>query len=273
MTWRHRVRDLVDSNRFQNAITAVIVINAITLGCETSDRLMEMAGDLLHAIDRIALGIFVVELGLRFYAYRTRFFRDPWNCFDAIIVSVSLAPSSAGLSVLRSLRILRALRLVSRVPSMRRVVSALLAAVPGVGAIIGLLVLIIYIAGVMTTSLFGATSPNYFGDLGTSLFTLFQVMTGENWPDVALSVMESQPMAWIFFVVYILLSTFVVLNLFIGVVVSAMESQVGDETRADLDEREERERNRDAVLLSELRALRSEVEALRQDRMGDTARP
>ncbi|MQA85802.1 MAG: ion transporter [Streptosporangiales bacterium] len=277
MTWRERVRGLVDSSPFQHAITVVIVVNAATLGCETSPALVERFGSVLHAVDRTALGIFVVELCLRLYAHRARFFLEPWNCFDFLVIGVSLLPTSGGLSVLRALRILRALRLVSRVPSMRRVVAALLSAVPGVASIIGLLALIVYIAGVMATKLFAGASPEYFGNLGVSLFTLFQVMTGEGWPEVARDVMDAQPMAWIFFVVYILLSTFVVLNLFIGVVVSAMESQVRSETQADLDEREEREEEREekmnAILLAELRALRVEVEALRAERLRDGRTP
>lgn len=269
MTGRDRIRAVVDSGRFQAAVTAVIVANAVVLGCETSPGLMARFGPVLHAADRIALGIFVAELALRGYAHRAAFLRDPWSVFDALVVGVSLLPASGGLSVLRSLRVLRVLRLISAVPSMRRVVAALLGAVPGVASIMGLLALVMYVAGVMATKLFAAPAPEYFGDLGTSLFTLFQVMTGESWPDVARTVMESQPLAWIFFVVYILLSTFVVLNLFIGVVVSAMESQVREETKADLDEREEREGQANALLLAELRALRAEVAELRQERMDD----
>ncbi|MQA87846.1 MAG: ion transporter [Streptosporangiales bacterium] len=271
MTWRERVRALVDSPRFQQAIIAVIAVNAATLGLETSPALMEEIGGALNAVDRTALGIFVAELALRVYAHRARFFRDPWSCFDALVVSVSLLPNSGTLSVLRALRIVRALRLITAVPSIRRVVAALLAAFPGVVSIIGLLALVIYVAAVMTTNLFAAASPEYFGDLGASLFTLFQVMTGENWPDVAGEVMAVQPLAWIFFVVYILISTFVVLNLFIAVVVSAMESQVRAETEADLDQREQREEEREAkrntAVLAELRALRADVEALRADNL------
>jgi voltage-gated sodium channel len=255
VTSRDRVRSVVDSERFQNFIIAVIVINAIALGLETSPAMMERYGDALHALDRMALWIFVVELAARLYVYRLRFFRDPWNCFDLLIVGIALVPSSGSLSVLRSLRILRALRLVSIVPSMRGVVSTLLTAIPGMASIATLLLLMLYVAGVMSTKLFGATAPEYFGDLGTSLFTLFQVMTGEAWPDIARQVMEEHPMAWIFFVIYILLSTFVVLNLFIAVVVSAMDEQDEQESARD-------QAHLDTVL-QELRALRTEVQELR----------
>src|SRR5262249_15508902 len=159
---------------------------------ETSDVMLARYGDILHVIDHVALGIFVAELVAKLYGHRLRFFRDPWNCFDFLIVSVSLLPSEGTLSVLRSLRILRALRLISAMPSMRRVVAALLGAVPGMASIFSLLALVMYVAGVMATKLFARASPHYFGDLGTSLFTLFQTMTGEAWPDVARDVMAKQ---------------------------------------------------------------------------------
>jgi voltage-gated sodium channel len=225
VTWRDHIRKVVDSRRFQNLIIAIIVINATTLGLETSPQLVERHGDILHALDRIALWIFVAELTARLYAHGPRFFRDPWNCFDLLIVG------------------------------MRRVVSTLLSAIPGMASIAMLLMLMLYVAGVMSTKLFGATTPEHFGDLGTSLFTLFQVMTGEAWPEIAREVMAEHPRAWIFFVSYILLSTFVVLNLFIAVVVSAMDEQ-GDEESA-------RDRAHLETVLHELRALRAEVQDLR----------
>lgn len=263
MTWRQRVRAVVDARRFQQAISAVIVLNAITLGCETSPALVAEIGGVLHVIDHVALWIFVVELVARLYAHRARFFADPWSWFDLIVISVSLLPHSGTLSVMRALRILRALRLISLVPSMRRVVSALLAAMPGMASITGLLVLVLYVAGVMATKLYGATAPEHFGDLGTSLFTLFQIMTADGWSDIARTVMDEHPSAWIFFVVYMLITTFVVLNLFIAIAVSAMENHVSDDLHADLERLEEREQATDGLVLDELRALRAEVRQLR----------
>jgi voltage-gated sodium channel len=221
---REKVRRLVEARRFQHAIIAVIIVNAVTLGAETSAELMSRAGGLLHTLDRIALSIFVAELVLKLYAYRWRFFRDPWNVFDLIVVGIALVPTTGAFSVLRALRVLRVLRLISVVPSMRRVVATLLAALPGVSSIVALLVLVIYVAGVMATKLFGEVTPHYFGSLGRSLWTLFQVMTGEGWPVVADEVMSHSPMAWVFFLIFILISTFVVLNLFLAVMVNAMET-------------------------------------------------
>jgi voltage-gated sodium channel len=293
VSWRERIRTLVEGRRFQQAIIGVIIINAGTLGLETSVHMRAEFGDALHVIDQVALGIFVAELLAKLYAYRWRFFRDPWNCFDFVIIGISLLPTSGGLSVLRSLRILRALRLVSAIPSMRRVVAALLGAVPGMASIFSLLALILYVAGVMATKLFGHTS-DYFKNLPTTLFTLFQVTTGEAWPDVARDVMEEQPAAWLFFVIYILTSSFVVLNLFIAVVVSAME-EYEDDVQEERQERQEQQKRRERqergeprqdepaadrlpeangqgeraeasneALLAELRALRDEVRSLRE---------
>ncbi|HRV79351.1 MAG TPA: ion transporter, partial [Thauera sp.] len=168
---------LVESAAFQRFIVAVIVVNAITLGLETSPTAMQQAGGLLLALDRTALAIFVVEIVLKLIVYRQHFFRSGWNVFDFTIVAITLAPTGEGLQVLRSLRILRALRLVSVVPSMRKVVNALLRAIPGMSSVLTLLLLVFYVAAVMSTKLFGASFPDWFGSVGESFYTLFQVMT------------------------------------------------------------------------------------------------
>ena len=263
---RARARELVERKGFQRLVIVLIVFNAVTLGLETSERMTASYGGLLHVLDRVTLAVFVGELLLRLYGYGWRFFRDPWNIFDTLVIGIALVPATGPLSVLRTLRVLRVLRLVSAVPSMRRVVSGLLAAVPGMASVASLLALVIFVAGVMATKLFGTIAPLYFGDLGTSLFTLFQIMTGEAWPDIARDVMAAAPLAWIFFVIYILISSFAVLNLFIAVVVSGME----DEVTSDLAEAEERnavaQARSDAQILEEVRALRAEVAQLRAER-------
>ena len=114
------LHNLVSSPGFNIAITAVIVINAITLGLETSPRAMALAGPLLHAIDTAALWVFTVEISLKLWLFRSRFFREGWNVFDFVIVAVAWLPAAGPLSVLRALRIMRVLRLLSVVPQMRR---------------------------------------------------------------------------------------------------------------------------------------------------------
>ncbi|MCY7411891.1 MAG: ion transporter [Salinibacterium sp.] len=254
---RERVRVLIEDVRFERAIAALIVANAITLGLETSPAVVARFGGLLHVIDRTVLGVFVVELLSRFFVYRTRVFHDPWRVFDFVIVGIALMPASGAFSILRALRVLRVLRLVSLVPSMRGVVSALLTALPGMASIVGLMALVLYVSAVLATNLFRAIAPEFFGDLGTSLFTLFQVMTVEGWPDIARRVMAQSPYAWMFFVAYLLIATFMVLNLFIAVVVNAMQSQVTEDLKG---EGEAHTR----LILDEVRSLRQEIEALRR---------
>ncbi len=253
---------IVESSRFQHFVIAVIVINAVTLGLETSPTVMAQAGGLLLALDRAALLVFVVEIAMKLVVYRLRFFRSGWNVFDFTIIAITLAPVGEGFAVLRSLRILRALRLISVVPSMRKVVSALLKAIPGMGSVVTLLLLVFYVASVMTTKLFGSDFPEWFGTIGASFYTLFQVMTLESWSmGIARPVMETHPYAWVFFVMFILLTTFAVLNLFIAIVVDAMSEVEQDEqakTRALVDV------DHDEVLI-ELRALRAELAALRNE--------
>jgi voltage-gated sodium channel len=199
-------------------------------------------------------------------AYGRRFGNDPWNIFDFLIVTIALVPASGPFSVLRALRVLRVLRLISMVPSMRRVVGGLLAALPGMASIAALLSLILYVAAVLGTNLFRSVAPEWFGDLGTTLFTLFQTMTGEGWGEIAREVMAEAPLAWIFFVVYILVSSFMVLNLFIAVVVSAMEGQVKAEARAQEDERAADEQMVNRMILEELKELRAELVVMRPER-------
>ncbi|MEU8202954.1 ion transporter [Streptosporangium sp. NPDC049046] len=253
---RERVRSSLENPLVERFVIAVIVFNAITIGAETSPFLIERIGGLLHVADRIVVAIFVVELAARLYAYRGAFFKDPWNWFDTIIVAIALVPASGPASVLRALRILRALRLVAAVPSMRKVVSALLAATPGMASIVGLLALVMYVFAVLATQLFGEVAPDYFDELPTSLFSLFQIMTGEAWPDIADQVMDEIPWAWTFFVIYILMTTFVVLNLFVAVVVNAMDDY---NTSAE----EQRTEDKLNTVLQELSRLNATVEAMR----------
>ncbi|ATE53987.1 MULTISPECIES: ion transporter [Actinosynnema] len=267
MVLRERVEAFLDGPAFQRFIIVVIVVNAVTLGCETVPALMASHGWLLHGIDRLALAVFVAELTARLYAERLRFFRDPWNCFDFLVVAISLVPATGVLSVVRSLRILRVLRLISIVPSMRRVVTALVRSVPGLLSLSGLLVLLLYVGGVIAINLFRPTGDERFADLGSTVLTLLQITTGDGWSDVMRDLMERQPLAWIFFVCYLLVGTFTMLNLFIAVVCNAMEHELSPERPAVTASPEPG--TADQVVLAELRALRAEVQALRLTSAGD----
>ncbi len=261
---RGRVQRLTESRAFNLFVTVVIVVNAITLGLETSGAAMAAAGPLLTVLDVAALAVFVVELLLKIYAQRLQFFRQGWNLFDFIVVGIALLPAAGEFSVLRALRVLRVLRLISVVPQMRAVVGALLSALPGMGSVIAVLAIAYYVAAVIATKLYGASFPDWFGSIGSSMYSLFQIMTLESWSmGIVRPVMEVHPLAWLFFVPFIVITSFAVLNLFIALIVNAMQSAHDEETQAARAEIEAKAHTERAELLSELRALREEVSDLR----------
>jgi len=249
----------------QHSVLALIILNAIILGLETSPAAMAAWGPVLKTLDRAILAVFVVEIVLRIVAHRGAFFRDPWSLFDFAVVTIALVPATGQLAVLRALRVLRVLRVLTIVPSMRRVVGGLLAAIPGLSSIAMVLALVFYVFAVITTNLFGPSFPDWFGTLGRSLYTLFQVMTLESWSmGIVRPVMEVYPYAWAFFVPFILIATFTMLNLFIGIIVSAMQSFAEEDkvqTVAVVDAARE---HIEADLHTEMRALRAELADLRR---------
>jgi voltage-gated sodium channel len=274
-TMRARVARFVTAPAFQRSIVALIMVNAVTLGLETSDSVMQAWGGTLHAIDAALLYAFTAELGLRIYAFRGRFFRDPWGLFDLAVVGIAWMPATGALSVLRALRVLRVLRLISVVPSMRTVVEAMLAALPGMGSIVLLMLLIFYVFAVMGAKLFGEALPEQFGDLGAALFTLFQLMAMDDFGNVVRQAMEHQPLAWLFFIPFSVVATFVVLNLFIGVIVESIQTLREERVSADAaaaqaasDAAASAAHADQVALLHEIRALRAEVAALRAERAG-----
>jgi voltage-gated sodium channel len=262
VTFRGRVGRWVESERVQHVIIALIILNAATLGLETSSRAMEVAGGLLKLIDRTLLAVFVAEILIKLYAFGGRFFRNPWNVFDFVVVGIALVPSSGPLTVLR---VLRVLRLISMVPRFRFVVESLLRAIPGIMSIAGLLAILFYVAGVMATGLFGEAFPHWFGTIGESMYSLFQIMTLESWSmGIARPVMEVYPWAWAFFVPFILIATFTMLNLFIAIIVSTMQSMVEEQREQETAEIGELVHGENVELQEELRALRGELQALRE---------
>jgi voltage-gated sodium channel len=255
----------LEQPRIQHGILALIIINAVILGMETSPALMARHGGWLEALDGLILGVFVVEIAARLFVHRARFFRDPWSVFDFLVVAIALVPATGQLAVLRALRVLRVLRILTIVPSMRRVVGGLLAAIPGLASIGMVLLLVFYVFAVITTKLFGADFPDWFGSLGRSLYTLFQVMTLESWSmGISRPVMEVYPYAWIFFIPFILIATFTMLNLFIGVIVSAMQSFSEEDKAAAQDATQSTPAALEtSELHAELRELRGEMAELR----------
>jgi voltage-gated sodium channel len=250
--WRQRLVAWLETPPVQRSLIALILVNAVILGLETSSTVMAGCGPWLIAADKAILAVFVVEIALRLMAHRLSFFRDPWSVFDFVVVAIALIPASGPLAVLRALRVLRVLRLITLVPSMKRVVGGLLSALPGLGSVSAIIGIIFYVAAVIATGIFGADFPQWFGTLAESAFTLFQIMTLEGWAmDIVRPVMEVFPLAWVFFLLFILASTFTLLNLFIAVIVNAIQQEhIGEAQRPGH---------------SEIAQLRLDIAALRDD--------
>jgi voltage-gated sodium channel len=254
----------LDTALFQNTILTLIVINAVILGLETSPSVMQAVGRWIMLLDKIILAIFVAELALRMFVHRLAFWRDPWSVFDFSVVAIALVPATGPFAVLRALRVLRVLRMLTIVPSMRRVVGALLSAIPGLSSIALVLLLVFYVFAVIATHLFGALFPDWFGHLGRSLYTLFQVMTLESWSmGIARPVMEQAPWAWAFFIVFILFATFTMLNLFIAIIVNAMQTFQESEHQSTLDSVAQVGQLAEQELHQEVKFLREELREIK----------
>ncbi|MCT8329451.1 ion transporter [Albidovulum sediminis] len=266
---REAVRVFIERESVRNAILAVIIFNAVTLGVSTSSWAKAHAGDALSLIDGLVLTIFVCELALKFFAYRLSFFRSAWNIFDLVVVSVGLLPATESLSALRALRVIRALRLLSIVPQMRAVVQALFDALPGMGAVIIMLGIVYYVFGVMATIIFGPVFDEWFGTIGRSLYSLFQIMTLESWSmGIVRPVMVEFPYAWAFFVPFIIITAFSVLNLFIGLLVNTMQGAVEAEEQKEFEVLRDLVRSETDQVDAHVLELKDEIAALRREIAG-----
>lgn len=263
---RSAVRGFVERDRVRNAILTIIIFNAVTLGISTSDLASANLGSLLPIIDDVVLTIFVAELALKFIAYGFGFFRSGWNLFDLAVVSVGLLPATESLSALRALRVIRSLRVLSVVPQMRAVVQALFDALPGMGAVMVMLSIVYYIFAVMATLIFGPVFDEWFGTIGRSLYSLFQIMTLESWSmGIVRPVMDEFPYAWAFFVPFIIITAFSVLNLFIGLLVNTMQSAVEAEEHKQFEVLRELVRSETDQVDAHVVELKDEILALRRE--------
>ncbi len=257
----NKTKQFVESNNFQNFIIGLIIINGITMGLETSKDIMSSYGNILHIFDKVVISIFTIEIILRIYVHRVSFFKDGWSIFDFLIVAISLIPTSAGFEILRILRVLRLLRLITVIPQMRKIVMALVKVVPGMASIGALLTLIFYIFAIMATQLYGESFPQWFGTLGETFYTLFQVMTLESWSmGIARPVMEVYPSAWIFFITFVLIATFIMINLIIAVVVDAM-AELNSEEESNI---KDTIIKKDNCTKTEIENLRIEIKELKE---------
>ena len=256
LTWRDKIEQLIGHHVVQHFLVVLIVVNAAILGIETNHSIMESWGHELILLDHAILGIFIVEIVLLIAARGFGFFKDAWCLFDFIVVGIALIPASGSMSVLRALRVLRVLRLINKVESMRKVVGGLLSSLPGLGSVFGLIMIIFYVASVIATNLFHKDFPEWFGDLSSSAFTLFQIMTLESWADgIARPIMDVFPYAWVFFILFILIATFVIFNLFIAVIVDSITADKEKDTR---------DANHQIGVQKEFHLLRSELAEIRK---------
>ncbi len=263
---------------FRRTILALIIINAVLLGVLTYRvQLADWFVTSLEILDHGITAVFVLEIGLKLIVYRMKFFKLGWNWFDFIVVGVSLVPGGSAFGVLRAMRVLRVLRLLRVIPTMRHIVEALMKALPGIGAVVAVLALVIYVGAVMTTNMYGDTdNPEValmFGDLPRSAFSLFQVMTMDGWRfEVVQKVIDDgNPYAWIFFLIFILIASFAILNLFIALLVESLQTEQRALMEEGLDEIEDEleEEFSEAVgereqMMAMMKEMKEELQALKQ---------
>ncbi|MDK3074811.1 ion transporter [Sedimentitalea sp. JM2-8] len=266
-TLQDKAREFVERETVKNTILGVIIFNAVTLGMSTSDTITAQIGPALKVIDEVVLAIFVAELALKFFAYGLRgFFSNAWNIFDLVVVCLGLLPDRGGLSALRGLRVIRAMRLLSVVPQMRAVVQALLDALPGMGAVIIMLSIVYYVFAVMATLMYGPNFDEWFGTLGRSLYSLFQIMTLESWSmGIVRPVMKVYPYAWAFFVPFIVITAFSVLNLFIGLLVNTMQAAVEADEQAEFENLRSLVKSETDIVDQRVIEMTAEIKAMRRE--------
>jgi len=230
--FREKLSKFLESTRVQNFIIGLILFNSVIVGLETWPFYLEYFGHITDEIDLIILLIFVIEIVLKIYAFRLGFLSSLWNLFDALVVFISILPAAGSFSVFRALRILRTLRLVNNLPKLKLIIESFIYSLPSIGWIVVMLSIIIYIFAVIGYNIFGATFPQFFGTFSKSLFTLFQIMTLEAWAsDIARPILEVHKMASIYFVSFILVASYITLNIFIAIVVNTMNEIHMDEIR------------------------------------------
>lgn len=264
-----RAGAMVEAKWFQNFITWMILLNALILGLETWPLAVSTAGGVLAVVDHLILAVFIVELAIKISVERWSFFKKGWNVFDFLVVTISVLAVGGTFAILRSLRILRVLRLLSVSRRLRRVVEALLDSLPGMGWIIAVMAVVFYVSAVMAVRLFGERFPDLFGSIPHAMYTLFQIMTLDGWSDeLVRPVMGIYPWAWVFFLPFIILTSFAVLNLFIAIIVNSMQAIEEEEREEAARMAEEIVHKEGEAVIDEIRALRSEVRELKAELAG-----
>jgi voltage-gated sodium channel len=267
-------RRIVDARWFDPLILSVIFVNAVTLGLETYDSIARELGDQLHTANDIALGVFVVELGLRFGAAGfdpRRFFRSGWNVFDFVVITASFVPGvRENATLLRLVRLARIVRAVRLLPDLRVLTVAVGRSIPGVASLAVITLLLVYVYGMVGWAIFDEHDPANFGNVGQSMVTMFVLLTLENLPTYIEKGQELSDWTLLFYVSYVLVASFLIFNLFIGIVINSMEEARAIELhRAErelLDEHHANDERAHAVVLRErLHHLKDAVEDLERE--------
>jgi len=218
---------IVNHGLFEKTIISLILLNGVVLGLETSSQLVERYGAIMEMTSHVILIAFILEALMKIIAVAPqlgRYFGSGWNVFDFSVVVFSLLPSTGEFAMIARLaRLLRVMRLISTIPELRLIVTTLVRSLPGMMHVVLLMGVIFYIYAVAGFHLYNEHDPELWGTLGLSLLTLFRVVTLEDWTDVMYTAMEMNPYSWIFFVSFVVMGTFVIINLFIAVVLNNLE--------------------------------------------------
>ena len=270
---RNKAKALVETSAFRSFVMLVIIANAAAFGLQTTHLSAEWAS-VLAAFDTLCLGVYVAETVLKLVAYRRSYFRDGWNVFDFTIISLSLIPTAllpVPIQVARLLRVVRSFkdfRVISIFAETRLIAEAIVRSLPGVLWTAALLFIVCYVFAITGVALFGETFPQYFGSLGKSLYTLFQIMTLESWSHgIARPVIAAHPWAWVYFVPFVVTASFIMLNVVVGLLVNSISETRQAMTQArmrDMLRKEMEEQAPIAALEQEIGRLRGHLEQMEE---------
>ena len=265
MSWQSRFEEIITNKVFEFFIIFIIMASALTVGAKTFN-ITSFWLSVLEVADIAITVIFVVEISARFLATNPRweFFKNGWNIFDTLIVTISLIPieNSDVALVARLIRVFRVLRMISIIPELRILLNSLLKALPRLGYVMALMFIIFYIYAAIGSLIFEDINPVLWGDISIAMLTLFRVMTLEDWTDVMYETMAVYSMSWVFYISFIFLTAFAFLNMVIGIVVNVLE------------EEHQKERDQDPDILHlkdvylEVKALRALIEKQQRDNPG-----
>jgi voltage-gated sodium channel len=274
---------IAESAAFQNAILGVILLNAVVLGLQTYDGIDRDYGDVLDLLNEVFLAVFVVELAIRIAAHGRRpqdFFRRGWNVFDFLIIAAAFAPGvRENSTILRLVRLLRVVRVASVLPDLRVFITAFFHSIPAISSLAVMTTMLLFVYGMVGWMLFDDELPGRWGDIGTAVLTLFTALTIENWPDLMYDGMKVHSWSWVYFVSYVLIAAFLLINMLLAVVISSIEeareivaareaaeraSAVSEEARSD--DEEQRLTEAIASIRSALVELEGQVRARQRAR-------